>query len=87
MRSRFAVKRSDADIATERGKALTRQQDFHPPLHSHEFRAAPGLRSAIVGEVSSVNDDTSDNLFLDAPARFPAIVEDAPPTHLLCNES
>jgi D-lyxose ketol-isomerase len=33
-----------------------------------------------------VNDDASDNLFLDALARFPAIVEDAPPTHLLCNE-
>jgi D-lyxose ketol-isomerase len=69
VRSRFAVKRSDADVAIERGKALTRQQDFRPPLHCYELHAAPGLRSAIVGEVSSVNDDAADNLFLDAPAR------------------
>jgi hypothetical protein len=44
----------------------------------------PGAGTAIIGEVSSVDDDASDNLFLDAPARFPAIVEDEPPKHLLC---
>lgn len=56
------------------------------PFLYHEFYAEPGTGTAIIGEVSSVNDDASDNLFLDAPARFPAIVEDEPPTHLLCNE-
>ena len=57
------------------------------PFLYHEFYAEPGAGPAIVGEVSSVNDDASDNLFLDAPARFPAIVEDERPTHLLCNET
>jgi hypothetical protein len=52
----------------------------------HEFYAEPGRGTAVVGEVSTVNDDVGDNLFLDAPTRFSAIVEDAKPTHLLCNE-
>jgi D-lyxose ketol-isomerase len=56
------------------------------PYLYHEFYAEPGAGTAIIGEVSSVNDDASDDLFLDAPARFPATVEDAPPSRLLCNE-
>jgi len=56
------------------------------PFLYHEFYAEPGSGVALIGEVSSVNDDASDNLFLAAPARFPAIVEDEPATHLLCNE-
>jgi len=56
------------------------------PFLYHEFYAEPGSGVAIVGEVSSVNDDASDNLFLAAPGRFPAIVEDEPAIHLLCNE-
>jgi D-lyxose ketol-isomerase len=56
------------------------------PLVYHEFYAAPGTGTSVVGEISTVNDDTSDNLFLDAPARFPAIVEDTAPLHLLCTE-
>ena len=56
------------------------------PFLYHEFYAEPGSGVAIIGEVSSVNDDASDNLFLAAPGRFPAIVEDEPAIHLLCNE-
>lgn len=56
------------------------------PLVYHEFYAAPGTGTCVVGEVSTVNDDAADNIFLDAPARFPAIVEDAAPLHFLCNE-
>lgn len=56
------------------------------PFLYHEFYAEPGSGVAIIGEVSSVNDDATDNLFLAAPGRFPAIVEDEPPKHLLCNE-
>ena len=56
------------------------------PFVYHEFYAEPGLGTAIIGEVSTVSDDTNDNLFLDTPARFPAIVEDEPPKHLLCTD-
>lgn len=40
----------------------------------------------LAGEVSSVNDDDTDNYFYDAPGRFPAIQEDEPPLYLLCND-
>jgi len=56
-----------------------------PSLY-HEFYAEPGSGVAIIGEVSSVNDDATDNHFLAAPGRFAAIVEDEPPQHLLCTE-
>jgi D-lyxose ketol-isomerase len=40
----------------------------------------------LVGEVSLVNDDNSDNCFYEKVGRFPVIVEDEPPTHLLVND-
>jgi len=56
-----------------------------PKLY-HTFWAEPGHGAALVGEVSSVNDDAADNRFLDAPGRFPDITEDEPPYRLLCTE-
>lgn len=52
----------------------------------HEFFAEPGTGASVVGEVSTVNDDEGDNIFLEAPARFPVLVEDQPARHLLCTE-
>ncbi len=40
----------------------------------------------LVGEVSSVNDDISDNHFYQPLGRFPEIVEDEPPLHLLVSD-
>ncbi len=40
----------------------------------------------LVGEVSCVNDDNTDNRFLDAVGRFPEIEEDAAPLYPLCGE-
>jgi len=57
-----------------------------PPFLYHEFWAEAGSGPAIVGEVSKVNDDATDNFFLNAPGRFPKIEEDEPPIHLLCTE-
>lgn len=56
------------------------------PLVYHEFFAERGTGPSIAGEVSTVKDDASDNVFLDAAARFPVIVEDEPAQHLLCTE-
>jgi D-lyxose ketol-isomerase len=56
-----------------------------PPLY-HEFWAEAGTSPSIVGEVSSVNDDETDNVFLAKVGRFPSIDEDVPPTHKLCTE-
>ena len=40
----------------------------------------------IAGEVSSINDDQTDNFFAEPVSRFADIVEDEKPIHLLCNE-
>ncbi len=40
----------------------------------------------LVGEVSSVNDDKTDNRFQEERGRYSAIDEDAPILHYLCNE-
>ena len=50
----------------------------------HQFWAEGA--DCMVGEVSMTNDDTKDNHFLTPLGRFPAIDEDEPPVHLLCNE-
>jgi D-lyxose ketol-isomerase len=54
------------------------------PYLYHMFYAVDG--HGLIGEVSSVNDDDSDNHFKEALARYPGIVEDEPPLRLLCNE-
>ena len=40
----------------------------------------------LVGEVSLVNDDDTDNRFLEPVGRFPAIEEDEPPLYLLTQD-
>jgi hypothetical protein len=40
----------------------------------------------LMGEVSLVNDDYTDNCFLEPIGRFPAVEEDAAPLHLLVND-
>lgn len=55
-----------------------------PPYLYHEFWGEGGR--VLVGEVSSVNDDATDNRFYQPVGRFPAIEEDEPPLYLLCND-
>lgn len=50
----------------------------------HKFWAE-GAR-VLVGEVSTVNDDSTDNCFLEPVGRFPEIIEDVAPTHLLVGD-
>ncbi len=52
----------------------------------HAFYGHAGGGPALIGEVSSVNDDASDNRFHIPLGRYPKIVEDEPPIHLLCYE-
>jgi D-lyxose ketol-isomerase len=52
----------------------------------HRFWGAEGTGMVLVGEVSSVNDDYTDNRFLEPTGRFPAVEEDEPPLHLLCSD-
>jgi D-lyxose ketol-isomerase len=50
----------------------------------HAFWGEGG--DAAIGEVSSVNDDASDNFFSEPVARFTDIVEDQPPRRLLATD-
>jgi D-lyxose ketol-isomerase len=55
-----------------------------PQYCYHKFWAADGR--VLVGEVSMVNDDDTDNRFLEPIGRFSTIEEDEAPLYLLCNE-
>jgi len=68
-------------VVLEPGESITLE-----PYMYHTFYAEAGKGMVLSGEVSRVNDDAHDNRFLKPLPRFPAIKEDVPPRHLLCNE-
>jgi D-lyxose ketol-isomerase len=50
----------------------------------HEFSGRG--ETVLIGEVSSINDDTKDNRFLETMPRFSSVEEDEPVLFYLCNE-
>lgn len=56
------------------------------PYIAHIFGPKIGTGALAVGEVSKVNDDNTDNYFLEPTSRFADIIEDEPAMHPLCNE-
>ena len=68
-------------VEVEKGCSIT----LHPGLH-HRFYAKRGAGDLVIGEVSSINDDRTDNVFLQAGRRFSEIEEDEPAFAPLCNE-
>ncbi|MDF1568794.1 MAG: D-lyxose/D-mannose family sugar isomerase [Spirochaetaceae bacterium] len=52
----------------------------------HRFYGAPTKGPVLVGEVSKVNDDNSDNRFFETIGRFPSIEEDEKPWRLLVGD-
>ena len=71
--------RAGEEILIERGDSVR----ITPRLY-HIIQARDG--DLIAGEVSSVNDDNTDNYFSEARPRFSGIVEDEAPLRPLCNE-
>jgi D-lyxose ketol-isomerase len=63
------------------GESITLSQGLY-----HKFYGEAGKGKVLVGEVSSVNDDHVDNRFYEGVGRFPEIVEDEPPLHLLVSD-
>jgi D-lyxose ketol-isomerase len=63
------------------GESITLTQGLY-----HQFSGEPGFGKVLVGEVSAVNDDHTDNRFFDPVGRFPEIVEDEAPLHLLVGD-
>ncbi|MDR1303683.1 MAG: D-lyxose/D-mannose family sugar isomerase [Verrucomicrobiales bacterium] len=65
--------RSGADLDLPAGWRVTL-----PPGLYHEF--APLTAECVIGEVSTANDDTRDNFFINPDiGRYPAVIEDEPP--------
>jgi len=56
------------------------------PEHYHRFWVEEGSGKVIIGEVSSVNDDYIDNVFLKDIERFMEIEEDEEPLYLLYDD-
>lgn len=56
------------------------------PYLYHDFEVSSGTGPVLLGEVSQVNDDNTDNRFYEPVGRFPSIEEDEPPYRLLCGE-
>jgi hypothetical protein len=52
----------------------------------HRFYGEEGKGKVLVGEVSAVNDDHTDNYFYEPVGRFPVIEEDVSPLHLLVSD-
>ena len=52
----------------------------------HRFYGEKGKGKVFVGEVSAVNDDSNDNRFYTPVGRFPEIIEDEKPLHLLASD-
>ena len=73
-----------SEVRLEPGESITLTQYMY-----HAFWGEPETPGGLVlvGEVSAVNDDNTDNRFHDdGIGRFPKIEDDEPPLHLLCNE-
>ena len=69
------------DVEITRGNSMT----IYPGLY-HLFTPKPGGGDLIVGEVSSINDDRTDNYFEETRPRFIPVEEDCEIRVLLCNE-
>ncbi len=69
------------EVEVTRGNSMT----IYPGLY-HLFIAKPGFGDLVVGEVSSINDDNTDNYFEDNRPRFIPVEEDVPVEIPLCNE-
>lgn len=78
----IATELSAGDTVTlQPGESITLYQGLY-----HRFYGEPGKGKVLVGEVSAVNDDQSDNKFLEKDGRFPEIEEDADPQWLLVGD-
>ena len=75
------VVKAGEDILVEPGSSISLA-----PYVAHIFGPQAGTGDLVVGEVSKVNDDNTDNYFLEDTARFAKIEEDEAIVHPLCNE-
>ena len=72
---------SGGKVSLTPGESICLEQGVY-----HRFYGEQGKGKVLVGEVSAVNDDTSDNRFLEVVGRFPEVDEDEKPLYLLVSD-
>ncbi len=77
---KYSVKPGE-EIILKPGQGVT----ITPNLY-HLFSAAKSYGDVVCGEVSSINDDLTDNYFAEEVSRFSNIIEDVEAKYILCNE-
>jgi len=77
---KFTVKAGEP-VRIGRGESITLARRQY-----HEFWGEEGHGAVILGEVSTTNDDNTDNTYAEKVGRFPAVEEDEPALYPLCNE-
>jgi D-lyxose ketol-isomerase len=77
--ARRVTLKAGSHLALSPGESVTLE-----PNHWHAF-CGEGV-DVLVGEVSNVNDDLTDNIFRDPIGRFSNIIEDTQPVHLLVSD-
>jgi D-lyxose ketol-isomerase len=55
-------------------------------LRPHLYHLFGAVKDSVIGEVSSINDDNTDNFWAEKVSRFATIEEDETPLRPLCNE-
>ncbi|MEI6054538.1 MAG: D-lyxose/D-mannose family sugar isomerase [Lentisphaerota bacterium] len=73
--------KAGSKVKIEPGESICLTQGLY-----HRFYGEEGKGNVLVGEVSMINDDSSDNCFLEAVGRFPKIEEDQPPIYFLASD-
>jgi D-lyxose ketol-isomerase len=89
-------------FAEDKGGVVLRDGLEHPFGPGEKLKLAPGESvtlnpgdwhafwgeggDVLIGEVSTVNDDVTDNVFREPIGRFAEIEEDVAPTHLLVSD-
>ena len=83
----FVVKVDGVKKTLEAGTKLRLKPGESICLESYIYHRfwAEGSK-CLIGEVSTVNDDTNDNRFHETIGRFPDIIEDEAPVHLLVSD-
>jgi D-lyxose ketol-isomerase len=77
----YGIKRTvnaGGKVVLKPGESITLERGIY-----HSFWSEKDTDNLLLGEVSTVNDDTRDNRFYSVAGRFPDIVEDVPPQYLL----
>jgi hypothetical protein len=77
----FSLQRNGETVTVRSGKPVVLKAGERVTIEPGVYHAFwPESREAIIGEVSTVNDDAHDNFFVDPRiGRFPEIEEDEPP--------